>query len=259
MKKEVDIIDNTEILAMLCTEGVGRKKVLDVIKGESDCLPSAKARMKAQNILERCNSLDICIIGYKELPLSLQTISDPPALLFVKGNKDLLYSKSCGAVVGTRIPSIEGQEKAKEVTEILVGRGKVIVSGLALGIDTIAHMTCLSQNGLTIAVLPSPIDRVYPPKNNELADRITDKGCLVSEYMPGLQLQKYFFVQRDRLQAALSASVYVIETSTKDGTMHTANYAIKYGRELYCCKYCSQNHGNEGNFELLKGKAKVFP
>ncbi|HEY9063054.1 MAG TPA: DNA-processing protein DprA [Pseudobacteroides sp.] len=253
------IIENTEILALLCTEGVGRKKVLEAIKGESDCLPSAKARMKAQNILERCSFLDISIIGYNELPLSLQEISDPPALLFVKGNKDVLYSESCGAVVGTRTPSIEGEEKAKEVTEILVEEGKVIVSGLALGIDTIAHRTCVYKNGLTIAVLPSPIDRVYPAINDELADRITDKGCLVSEYMPGVQLQKYFFVQRDRLQAALSGSVYVIETSIKDGTMHTANYATKYGRELYCCSYSLQNHGNEGNFQLLKDKAKVFP
>ncbi len=251
-------IENSEILAMLCTEGVGRKKVLEVIRGESRMEVPTYARDKAQYIMERCNFFGISIIGYNELPRSLRLIDESPALLFVKGIKELLYSDSCEAVVGTRNPSIEGEQKAKEVTEILVEKGKVIVSGLALGIDTIAHKTCIGKNGHTIAVLPSPIDRIYPGINTALAESITYGGCLVSEYMPGVQLQKYFFIQRDRLQAALSNSVYVIETGIKDGTMHTANYAIKYDKELYCCIYSHQNEGNAGNYELLKDKAKVF-
>ncbi|KNY27968.1 DNA-processing protein DprA [Pseudobacteroides cellulosolvens] len=252
-------IENSEILAMLCTEGVGRKRVLEAIRGKSSVETPIYARDRAKYIMDRCNYLGISIIGYSELPLSLRLIDESPVLLFVKGIKDLLYSDSCEAVVGTRNPSIEGEEKAKEVTEILVDRGKVIVSGLALGVDTIAHKTCLGRNGHTIAILPSPIDRIYPGINTGLAESITYGGCLVSEYMPGVHVQKYFFIQRDRLQAALSSSVYVIETGMKDGTMHTANYAIKYAKELYCCIYSSQNQSNEGNYELLKGKARVFP
>ncbi|MDP4182887.1 MAG: DNA-processing protein DprA [Bacillota bacterium] len=249
-------MNSSTILAMLCAKGIGRKKILSVIKGDADIDISTQAKEHAKTIIDACDSSGISLLNYYELPDSLKSINDPPVLLFVKGNKKLLYENVCDAIVGTRAPSEEGQINAKRVTQSLVDRGRTIVSGLAIGVDTIAHRTCLEKSGQTIAVLPSPIDKIYPSVNRDLAGIIANNGCLISEYMPRTQLQRYFFVQRDRLQAALSQNVYVIESSINDGTMHTANYAINYGKELFCCSYSIKNERNEGNFYLLKDKAK---
>jgi DNA processing protein len=107
-----------------------------------------------------------------------------------------------------------------------------VVSGLAFGCDAAAHRGCLDQGGYTAAVLPSGLDEIYPPQNRDLAARIAETGCLLSEYPPGIRPARYRFVERDRLQSGLSDLVIVVESEIHGGAMHTAQFARRQGRRL---------------------------
>ena len=158
-------------------------------------------------------------------------------VLYARGNTELLRLPSI-AFVGTRNPTEHGAGAGYR----MVGKaarisGRVIVSGLAVGCDTIAHRAALDENTPTVAVLPCAIDTVRPASNRKLADNILRcGGCLISEYAPGTPTAKWMFVKRDALIADLSGGVIVIETGSGNGSMHTVKEALKRGRPVGC--YC---------------------
>lgn len=169
------------------------------------------------------------VMGTPTYPPELARLHDPPALLFVHGPADLAVRPRV-AIVGTREPSPWGDATARACAEAAVDAGATVVSGLAWGIDTAAHTAAVGRQGRTWAMLPSSLDIIYPSSNTALADRIVHHGgALVSEYPPGTHPHATFFVERDRLQAALSDAVIVIETGLKGGTMHTVRFARELG------------------------------
>lgn len=166
-------------------------------------------------------------------PERLREISDPPVLLWVRGDVNLLNNAGI-AVVGTRSPSPYGKDIAGQFVRGLVEQGLTINSGLAYGIDTIAHRKTLDCGGKTIAVLGSGIDRIYPLPNVPLADRILKEGgAIISEFPPGTKPDYMNFPTRNRVVSGLSIGVLVVETAREGGSMITARLALDQNREVF--------------------------
>lgn len=213
------------------------------------------SKKKSDYIIEKCKEKDIKIITILDnnLPEKLKEIEDNPVLLYYKGNIDLINKKSI-AIIGTRRPTSHGEKIAYKLGEVLSQRDFIIVSGLALGCDTCAHLSCVNNYQKTIAVLPSPIDNIYPTTNIKLAEEIIkNNGCIISEYPPEEKILKGYFVERDRLESALSEGIIVVETGIKGGTIHTVNYGFNQGKVVACYKHGEKYKDvAKGNRELLK-------
>ena len=198
-----------------------------------------------ENDLDNLNAnMENIIDGYKEefvhcisynnklYPNILKESTNPPPILYCKGNIDLLES-NCVAVIGTRGNTQIGQEITVKTVDFLVKNKFTIVSGLANGIDEIAHKTTLENSGYTIAILPL-IDIVYTASNRKLADSIiNNNGLLISENKPNTRFNSGLLVKRDRIHSGLSKAVFVIESSKNGGSMHASNDAFKLNRLLY--------------------------
>ncbi len=167
-----------------------------------------------------------------EYPRKLSTLPDAPMFLFCKGDIGL-FDKESLAVVGTRKPTNYGRVATEKIVKDIASAGVVIVSGLAYGVDSISHRACLSAGGKTIAVLGSGFDRIYPAEHISLAREIAEKGLLVSEYSPTKKATTYTFPVRNRIIAGLSDGILITEAGIKSGTIHTKDYALDYGRNIY--------------------------
>lgn len=180
--------------------------------------------------------------------------NEKPLILYVKGNVEALYKPNI-AVIGTRNPSNLSQDFESDlVKKIINSTDRVIVSGLALGCDKIAHQTTVDENKITIAVLPSGVNVIKPAKHKKLAQQIIETGgCLVSEYEPNKGPNKGSYLERDAIVAAFSDATFVVECGIKSGTMHTVDAANEYGRQIY--SYLPENRPDksyEGNAFILK-------
>jgi DNA processing protein len=188
----------------------------------------------------------------------LRNIDYPPILLWYKGDVSLLNSAGI-AVVGTRAPSLYGKNMTREFTKKLVEQNLVIVSGLARGIDTIAHRAAIESGGKTIAVLGSGLDRVYPSENSFLFDEIIEKkGLVISEYPPGTKPDYQNFPTRNRIVSGLSLGVLVVETDMEGGSMITAELAFNQNREVFVIPHSLDNRKGRGcNFLIRNNTAKM--
>ncbi len=241
-KKLLKNLDSPQSLALQSIEDI--YKLLQCQKASkpywngSDNLRMAKAEAY------QCKRLGIKILLYDNplYPESLRQISDPPFLLFVRGNEDLLDGR-CLSVVGTRRLSTAGREAAKSFAYEAAMDGSNVVSGLAYGADACAHQGALDAYfdnpgldglGRTIAVLPCAIDDIVPYSNKRLAAQILQSdGCIVSEYAPGTPTQKRNFVARNRIVAGLSEATVVIEAPNGSGALITADFALEEGRDVF--------------------------
>lgn len=215
----------------------------------------------AEQTLQEHEKAGINTIGIDDpkFPQKLRNITNPPSVLYVKGDATCLNPERSVAVIGTRQPTDYGKRTAVRIARRVAEQGLIVVSGLAQGCDTAGHEGCLQEKGRTVAVLAHGLDRIYPSENRELAQRIIDSGgCLVSEYPIGNKLFKSQFVERDRIQSGLSSAVVIIETDIKGGTMHTARFCLEQGRVLACVDYSLEyrSHKSRGNEQLItEGKA----
>jgi len=167
----------------------------------------------------------------REYPGALMDLFDPPAGLFVRGDRlDRLEPRV--AIVGARNCSPAGREIASILGGALAGAGVCVVSGGALGIDAAAHRGALEE-GTSVSVLGSGIDHAYPPQNRQLLERVVTSGALVSEYPPGVPALPFRFPARNRIIAALSRAVVVVEGAVGSGSMITADHALDIGREVF--------------------------
>lgn len=184
--------------------------------------------------LDACRRLGLRVITWDDpdYPERLRVIDYPPAVLFVKGNLLAVQTWSV-AVVGTRRPTYYGAQVARTLSRDLAASGVTVVSGLAVGIDTEAHLGALDAGGWTVAVLGSGLDQVYPPKNEALARRIAESGALVSEFPPGTPPAPQNFPIRNRIISGLSLGVVVVEAGENSGALITAGYAADQGREVF--------------------------
>jgi DNA processing protein len=168
-------------------------------------------------------------------PDLLKKIPDPPIVLFVRGAIEALIENKNVAVIGTRDTTPTGEKVATRIAKWLGEHSWCIVSGLAKGIDAAAHRGALEAKAKTIAVMATPLDKVYPAENRDLADEILEgNGCWVSEMALWRKPHRGSFVQRDRIQSGLSVAVIPVQTDVKGGTMHTVGYAEKQKRLLLC-------------------------
>jgi DNA protecting protein DprA len=171
----------------------------------------------------------------RSYPSLLRAIADPPPILYVRGRLPPEPLYHAVAIVGTRRPTPGGARLAAQVTRCLVAAGLPVVSGLARGIDTIAHQTALAERGWTIAVMGTPLDTIYPEENSPLASAILAQGgTWISELGVEERTSRAAFALRGRIQSGLSAGVIAVQTGGAGGTMHAARYAGQQGRLLFC-------------------------
>lgn len=169
-----------------------------------------------------------------DVPEKLRNIPSPPKQLFVMGNavKELL-ERPCVTVVGSRKVSAYGKAVTLGLTGELASAGIVIISGLALGVDSLAHKAALDAGGLTIAVLPSGVGNIYPASHHGLAMQILQHGgALISEYPDGEPAYKDRFIARNRIASGLGDALLITEAAEKSGTLHTANFALEQGKPV---------------------------
>jgi len=214
---------------------------------------------KAVLTLNSLENTDITLttILSEDYPFRLKEgVDNPPTIIFYKGKLENISEKAV-AIIGTRDPTEESIQVANNLTTEMAKRGYCIVSGLAKGIDTVAHKGALENKVPTVAVLAHGLNTVYPKENTDLASSILENGgVLLSEYPPDEKIAPYQFVARDRIQSALSKTVFVVQTKVDGGTMKTANFAKKQGRELYV--YSGKGPEFEGNSQLISEGAKTF-
>lgn len=193
-----------------------------------------RARALVARLLDDCADAGVALLvpAHCQFPRRLQSIPDPPMLLYFTGNPETL-ARPAIAIVGARRASRFGIELAERLATDLSGRGVLIVSGLALGIDSAAHRAAREQRGSTLAVLGSGLARVQPITNLPLAQALLDSGgALLSEYPLHLAAKPYHFPERNRLISGLSAGVVVVEASVRSGSLITARCALEQGREV---------------------------
>jgi DNA processing protein len=200
-------------------------------------LPSPKKRKaslqeRAPDILDSISDADFTYFGASDYPAMLTDMSEPPPYLFRKGPLWPIPTDAV-AVVGPRRCSAEGRDFAEKMAAGLAGHGITIVSGGAVGVDCAAHKGALSVSGRTVLVAATGIDRCYPCENAKLFQEVKEKGCVITELLPGAPPRRDFFPTRNRIIAALSKAVIVVEGEIKSGTHSTARHAARFGRLLF--------------------------
>lgn len=226
------------------------KKILGKLHGE---VCAQIKRNEADKIVNRMQSEGVfattCFSD--TYPQSLAEIPDPPYVLYYKGNVELLNSR-CLAVVGTRKASSYGRRVTTDFTKVL-SENFTIVSGLAYGVDSIAHETALKHNGKTIAVLGGGLVKVYPSSNQNLADQIVQSGgLLLSEYGMYAQPLPYNFPHRNRIVSGLSLGVLVCQAPQKSGTVSTVECALDQGRDVFVVPGEVYDAGFAGSNSMIK-------
>ena len=196
--------------------------------------------------------------GDAEWPFTeLHHIPDPPLELFMKG-RPLRSGNEAVAVVGSRRPTAAGIDAARTITKGLVQAGFAVVSGLAMGIDSVAHRAALESGGVTVAVMGCGLDSVYPKKNESLKARIEVSGTVVSEYPDGTDPAPWHFPERNRIIAGISSAVVIVEGSLKSGALITARCALDYNRDVFAIPGSIRNPMAEGpNMLIRTAQAKL--
>ena len=223
-----------------------------------DTLVLLRPKISLDDGMERMAKYKVEAIACEDplYPPRLKEIYDHPPVLYVRGNlpcEDAL----CLAVVGTRRPTIYGRQVTEEIVADLVRNNIVIVSGLARGIDTIAHRTALNAGGKTMAVFASGLDIVYPGENAKLAQAIMEQGALVSEYPLGVKPKPENFPLRNRIMSGLSLGVLVIEAGEKSGALITAFQALEQNREVFAIPGSILSPASKGTNRIIQEGAKL--
>ena len=189
-------------------------------------------------------------------PQALLEIPDPPTLLYVKGRVELLNQRAL-AIVGARNATAQGAQTAEQFARELSRGGLTIVSGLALGCDAAAHHGALDGPGSTIAVIGTGADRIYPPRNQDLARRVATHGAVVSEFPLGTPALRENFPRRNRIISGLSRGVLVVEAAARSGTLITARLAGDQGREVFAIPGSIHSPLSKGCHQLIRQGAKL--
>lgn len=210
---------------------------------------------KKKSVFKRLNKAsNYSILTYwdDDYPDELKNIADPPVILYYIGNLELFKTKKV-SVVGTRKPSQYGKNMCEDIVKIL--ENFTIVSGMAYGIDSISHRNAKK----TIAVLGTGIDVVFPKANEDLYQKISKEGLIISEYMPGTPGMKYQFPYRNRIIAALSEKTIVVEAAKKSGSLITARYALEYGKDVLAVPGDVSRFNSYGtNFLIYNGAIPII-
>ncbi len=234
------------------SEGI---EIIDILRFKN--YSEDEIKRLAEKELEQAERLNVKILFIKEdeFPLELREISYPPLFIYLKGRFQNINSIG---IIGSRKPTSYGKEVAYHFSKRLGEEGIGIVSGLARGIDSIAHKGCLDAKGYTIAVLGSGIDIIYPPENKEIFDEILkNNGAIISEFPFFTKPRKENFPIRNRIISGLSKGIIVIEAGKKSGTLITAKWALEQGKEVFAIPGSIFSSQSEGTHYLIKEGAII--
>lgn len=194
----------------------------------------ARENIDLEKVWARIESQGIKILTWEDAayPQRLKEIEQPPPVLYIRGDylPDDLFAV---AIVGTRRVTAYGRQITEELASYLASNGITVVSGLARGVDAIAHQGALKTGGRTIGVLGSGVDKIYPPEHRQMADRMMEQGAIVSDYAPGTPPDASNFPPRNRIISGLSLAVVVVEAGETSGALITAEFAAEQGREVF--------------------------
>lgn len=231
--------------------GIGEELYSYIEKSkDTDLLQKYESYIKNKNI-------EIININDNNYPHILKNIYDPPITLFAKGDISCL-NNLCISIVGCRDATSYGLKTASMLAYNLSKLNINIVSGLARGIDTAAHIGALKGNGKTIAVLGSGLDIIYPSENENIYKQIINHGAVISEYIVGTKPSPYNFPERNRIISGISNGVIVVEAKIKSGSIITTDFALEQGREIYVVPGNINSKQSEGTNELIKQGAKII-
>jgi DNA processing protein len=221
-------------------------------------LVQVRGKLDLDGELARLEKLQVRTVCWtdRDYPPHLRQVYNPPPLLYIRGQIEK-RDEWAVAVVGTRRASVYGKEAARMLGSGLAQAGVTVVSGMASGIDSVAHRACLEAGGRTIAVLGCGVDVVYPPRNAGLAKEIVVCGALVSEYALGTRPEARNFPPRNRIISGLTLGTVVIEAGLGSGALITADFAVEQGREVFAVPGSIFARGNRGTNELIQKGAKL--
>ncbi|MGD8277395.1 MAG: DNA-processing protein DprA [Gemmatimonadota bacterium] len=262
------------ILALKAAPGLGDTRLLALLEscGSAEAAlaelrrrsPEAAAGLESRAVRDRIERAyrSVCdvptsvfVIGEPRYP-AFDGLVDPPPVLFARGDLSLLDRPSV-AVVGSRRHTEYGADATRRIVTALAGAGVVVASGLAHGIDRIAHESALECGGATFAVIGSGIDVEYPTANARLQRRIARKGLVLSEFMPGDPALRHHFPKRNRLLAALTTAVVVVEAAGRSGSLITADHALDLGRDVLAVPGPIGRSTSEGTNRLIREGAAI--
>lgn len=203
------------------------------------------------------NNIDIISIEDKQYPYILKEIYDPPICLYIRGNKEILNNKSI-SIVGCRKATDYGRKVARDFAYNISKQDINIISGLAIGIDSEAHLGAVEANKKTIAVLGNGLDTIYPKENINLSQKILDSGgTIISEYPLGTKPKKENFPARNRIISGMSNGLLVVEAKEKSGTLITVDFALEQGRNVFVVPGNIVSENSAGTNDLIKQGAKL--
>jgi DNA processing protein len=239
--------------------GAGQLRAAGIDQGSVSSIIAEREAISPDDEIERLDKAAVKAYTWEdpEYPARLKEIDDKPPVLYVRG--DLSPDDEVAvAVVGTRKATPYGRQAAEHFATDLAANGVTVVSGLARGIDAVAHRAAMAAGGRTLAVLACGLDIVYPPEHAKLAREIIDHGALVSDYPLGMQPRSEFFPRRNRILSAVSLGVLVVEGGEGSGALITARYALDQNREVFAVPGSIYSLGHRGANKLIRdGEAKL--
>lgn len=243
-------IYNADIENLLECSGIGYSTAQKII--------SNKSLDNAHRISDNVKKLGLSILKLDDplYPVNVKSIKESPILLYYCGS---LIKESIGvAIAGSRRCSVYGKTVSAEAASYLAKNKICVISGMAKGIDSYAHTACLNNNGYTIAIVGCGLDICYPSEHRELMEMIKDKGAVISEYSPGVRPEAMNFPRRNLLISAWANKILVIEASDKSGSLITASYGKKYGRDIYAVPDNIYKKESSGSNMLILNGAKPY-
>ena len=235
-------------------------KILHVGQDTWKRIELEKQKIDPDNELLLLEKMKVNVVTIKEdtYPALLKSIYDPPPVIYYRGNfVEIMRRKKGIAIVGSRKATYYGRKVAREIALELASRGYIIISGLARGIDTNAHLGALEVGKETIAVLGCGIDRVYPAENKSLAYRIIEDGAIISEFPINTKPEKSNFPRRNRIISGLTLGTLVVEAANKSGALITTDFALDQGREVFAIPGSIHSFLSIGCHDLIKQGAKL--
>lgn len=252
----LDNLVNIDYNSLISSEGISHNLANRILK-QIDRFP--KYANLLEDEIENLNKMNAKWITFwsDDYPVNLKNIFAPPIILYYKGSLTKSDRNSV-AIVGTRTATRYGKSIAERFSKDLAQNGITVISGMARGIDSVAHRATLSSSGRTIAVVGSGLDVIYPAENRDLYNQITENGAVISEYKIGTKPDAQNFPKRNRIISGLSLGTLVVETKASGGSLQTAAYALDQNREVFAIPGNLENPQSDGtNLLIQKGEAKL--
>lgn len=217
------------------------------------------SKIQTQQELGKQQEVSFCTVDDEVYPNMLRNLKNRPSMLYYRGNIEILNQYKSIAVIGSRKSGENGKKLAFHAAQRMGKSGVNIVNGLAMGCDAEAIRGALEVGARCVAILPCGLEQIVPRTNTKLAEEILEKGgCLLSEYPVGTRVEKYRYIERDRLQSGISQGVFIVEAETDSGTMHTAEFAMKQYKRLACYSHKLAELSSGNKYLESAGKAQVI-